>query len=301
MPSYQHIKVPAEGQKITVNADNSLNVPDQPIIPYHRGRRHRPRHHAGDAQGGRRGGGQGLRRQEEDPLDGGLRRREIDQGLWPRRLAARRNPACGARLRGLDQGPADHAGRRRHPLAERRAAPGTRPLRLPAPDPVLRRRAQPGQGAAQDQHGDLPRELGRHLRRHRVRGRERQGQEAHQVPAGRDGRQEDPLPEHLGHRHQAGVARRHRAPGAQGDPVRDRQRQAQRDDRAQGQHHEVHRRRLPRLGLCPGRQGVRRRADRRRPVDEVQESRRPARKSPSRTRSPTPSCSRSCCARPNTA
>ena len=34
MSSYQHIKVPAEGQKITVNADNSLNVPDQPIIPF---------------------------------------------------------------------------------------------------------------------------------------------------------------------------------------------------------------------------------------------------------------------------
>jgi isocitrate dehydrogenase len=32
--SYQHIKVPAEGQKITVNADMSLNVPDQPIIPF---------------------------------------------------------------------------------------------------------------------------------------------------------------------------------------------------------------------------------------------------------------------------
>ena len=31
---YQHIKVPAEGQKITVNADFSLNVPDQPVIPY---------------------------------------------------------------------------------------------------------------------------------------------------------------------------------------------------------------------------------------------------------------------------
>ena len=30
---YQHIKVPA-GEKITVNADFSLNVPDQPIIPY---------------------------------------------------------------------------------------------------------------------------------------------------------------------------------------------------------------------------------------------------------------------------
>ncbi|SAL27496.1 isocitrate dehydrogenase [Caballeronia turbans] len=31
---YQHIKVPADGDKITVNADFSLNVPDQPIIPY---------------------------------------------------------------------------------------------------------------------------------------------------------------------------------------------------------------------------------------------------------------------------
>ena len=31
---YQHITVPADGQKITVNADRSLNVPDQPIIPF---------------------------------------------------------------------------------------------------------------------------------------------------------------------------------------------------------------------------------------------------------------------------
>jgi isocitrate dehydrogenase len=53
------------------------------------------------------------------------------------------------------------------------------------------------------------------------------------------------FPEHLGHRHQAGQPRRHRAPGAQGHPVRHRQRQAQRDHRAQGQHHEVHRRWLP--------------------------------------------------------
>ena len=34
MTSYQHIQVPAEGAKITVNADMSLNVPDQPIIPF---------------------------------------------------------------------------------------------------------------------------------------------------------------------------------------------------------------------------------------------------------------------------
>src|SRR5580698_1545980 len=32
--SYQHIKIPVHGQKITVNANQSLNIPDQPIIPY---------------------------------------------------------------------------------------------------------------------------------------------------------------------------------------------------------------------------------------------------------------------------
>jgi isocitrate dehydrogenase len=31
---YQHIKVPSEGEKISVNADFSLNVPDRPIIPF---------------------------------------------------------------------------------------------------------------------------------------------------------------------------------------------------------------------------------------------------------------------------
>lgn len=31
---YQHIQVPTEGSRITVNADRSLNVPDQPVIPY---------------------------------------------------------------------------------------------------------------------------------------------------------------------------------------------------------------------------------------------------------------------------
>ncbi len=34
MPSYQHVKVPSGGAKITVNKDFSLNVPDNPIIPY---------------------------------------------------------------------------------------------------------------------------------------------------------------------------------------------------------------------------------------------------------------------------
>ncbi len=31
---YEHVKLPAKGEKITVNADYSLNVPDLPILPY---------------------------------------------------------------------------------------------------------------------------------------------------------------------------------------------------------------------------------------------------------------------------
>jgi isocitrate dehydrogenase len=32
--AYQHIQVPAAGEKITINADSSLNVPNNPIIPF---------------------------------------------------------------------------------------------------------------------------------------------------------------------------------------------------------------------------------------------------------------------------
>ncbi len=32
--SYKHIQLPAEGEKITVNEDFTLNIPDQPIIPF---------------------------------------------------------------------------------------------------------------------------------------------------------------------------------------------------------------------------------------------------------------------------
>ena len=31
---YKHIQVPSQGDKITANEDNSLNVPNNPIIPY---------------------------------------------------------------------------------------------------------------------------------------------------------------------------------------------------------------------------------------------------------------------------
>ena len=32
--SYKHISIPERGEKIVVNEDNSLAVPDNPIIPY---------------------------------------------------------------------------------------------------------------------------------------------------------------------------------------------------------------------------------------------------------------------------
>ena len=31
---YKHIKIPQDGSKISINNDESLNVPDNPIIPY---------------------------------------------------------------------------------------------------------------------------------------------------------------------------------------------------------------------------------------------------------------------------
>ena len=135
-------RCPKAGRRSRSTPTSRCNVPDQPIIPYIEGDGTGARHHAGDAQGGRRGGRQGLRRQEARSTGW----RSTPARSRPRSTA----PTSGCRdetldavqgLRRLDQGPADDAGRRRHPLAERRAAPGTRPLRLPAPDPVLQGRA----------------------------------------------------------------------------------------------------------------------------------------------------------------
>ena len=92
MNRFQHIQVPAEGQKITVNADMSLNVPDQPIIPFIEG------DGTGvditpvmikvvDAAVARAYGGK-----RKIQWDGGLRGREIHAHLRPRCLAARRKP-----------------------------------------------------------------------------------------------------------------------------------------------------------------------------------------------------------------
>ena len=71
------------------------------------------------------------------------------------------------------------------------------------------------------------------------------------------GVQEDPLPGDVGHRHQAGLRRR--APsGSSAPPSSTPSQQAEeRHPRPQGQHHEVHRGRLPQLGLRARRARVR--------------------------------------------
>ena len=137
--------------------------------PVHRRRRHRPRHLA-------RVGARVRRRRRE-----GLRRRAQDRAGWrstparrpyahDRRVAARRDARGAPGVPRLHQGPAVDPGRRRHPVAERRAAPGARPVRLHPPGALLRGRRRAGEGAGEAQHRHLPREHGGRLRRHRVEG-----------------------------------------------------------------------------------------------------------------------------------
>ena len=76
-----------------------------------------------------------------------------------------------------------------------------------------------------------------------------QARAGHRVPVEGDGQADCAR---LGHRHQADVGDRHQAARPHGDPVRPRQQAQGRHARAQGQHHEVHRGRLPGLGLRAG-------------------------------------------------
>ena len=68
------------------------------------------------------------------------------------------------------KGPLTTPGRRRHPLAQRGAAPAAGSVRLPAPGALVQGRALAGDRAREGRHGDFPREHRGHLRGHRVRG-----------------------------------------------------------------------------------------------------------------------------------
>jgi hypothetical protein len=60
------------------------------------------------------------------------------------------------------------------------------------------------------------------------------------------------FPRHIGNRYQASIPRGYGAPGSCRDQVRHCQQAQVGDPGAQRQHHEIHRGRVPRLGLCLG-------------------------------------------------
>ena len=238
--------------------------PDHPV---HRGRRHRPDIWRASVRVFDAAVAEGLRRQEEDRVDGSPRRREGVQAV--QQLAARRHGRRVPRVSRRHQGPADHADRRRHPLAQRRAAADARPVRLPAAGALLHGRAVAGEAPGEGRHGDLPREHRGHLRRHRIRRRARRKRRRSSTSCRRISRRNSrrsasarrkPATGRSSSKASAPAPRRqrgsrHRLQARQllgtrtAGPLRHRlrhQAQAQeRHARPQGQHHEVHGGRLP--------------------------------------------------------
>ena len=169
----------------------------QPDHPVHRGGRHRARYYAGDDPGRRCRGGQGLRRQAQDPLDGDLRRREVDQGLRSRRVAARRDARDRQGLRRVDQGSADHARRRWHPplnVACASSSTSTSACARCSTSPACRARSRSRRRSTWSSSARIPRTFTPESNGRPIGGRE----EARRFHDQRDGRQEDPLSRHVG-------------------------------------------------------------------------------------------------------
>ena len=129
---YERITVPKDGQRITINPDASLNVPDKPIIAFIEG------------------DGIGIDitpvmlkvvNAAVEKAYGGKRKIawcEVFAGDKARNFygtgLSRRDADRAARVRGVHQGPARYAGGRRHAFAQRGHAPEPRSLRLRAAD-----------------------------------------------------------------------------------------------------------------------------------------------------------------------
>ena len=207
MPNFSMLKPPATGTAIT-KKDGRLIVPDDPIIPFIEGD----------------GTGPDIWRASVRVFDAAVQKayggkkkiawfevyageksfKQFDNWLPDE---TRRGVSS---LSGRHQGTADDAGGRRHPLAERRAAPVARSLRVPPAGALVQRCAVAGEASREGRHGDLPREHRRHLRRHRIRSRHAGSAEAARLLRARvsEGVQEDSL------RHGAG------RPGVAGDCCR---------------------------------------------------------------------------------
>ena len=293
MASYRFASRPSEGEAIAFE-QNALKVPDDPIVPFIEGDGTGPdiwraTRRVFDAAVEKVYGGK-----RQDRVVRGLRRREgasTQHGEW---LPQETLDAISD-YRVSHQGPAHDAGRRRHPLAERHAAPGARPLRLRPPGALLRGRAvarckEPREG----QHGHLPREHRGRVRGHRVEGRARRKptklrrlSSIERVRARRSARTRRSASSRcreFGSKRLVRMAIRY---AIEHEPHVGHA-------RAQGQHHEVHRGRLPRLGLRARASESSATRPSPKPSCRRRRSCRAARSS-SRTASPTRCSSRSCC------
>ena len=155
---YQHIQVPAEGQKISVNEDCTLNVPNHPIILFIEGdgvgvdvtpvmirvttRRWHRSTAASAASTGWRSSPARRRPASTAPIMSGCptRRLEVVRDYLVSIKGPLTTPVGGG-IRSLN-------------VALRRA----RPVRLPAPGALLQGRALAAEGAQRRRHGHLPRE-----------------------------------------------------------------------------------------------------------------------------------------------
>ena len=246
--------------------DGELVVPDQPIIPFIEGDGTGPdiwraSVRVFDAAVEKAYGGT-----PEDRVARSAGRREGVHSRPGTGCPKTRSRRSGTYLVGI-KGPLTTPVGRRHPIAERGAAPGTRPVRLPASGPVLRGHGDAGQAAGPGRHGDLPREHRGHLRRHRVPGGHTGGRGVQDSCSRRASRS---CTRRSGSRSRPAFGIKPVSREGTERLVRAAidyaiaQRAQERDARAQGQHHEVHRGRVPRLGLRTGQARVRRHGDRRR-------------------------------------
>ena len=155
------------------------------------------------------------------------------------------------RLPRVDQRPADDAGRRRHPLAERRVAADARSVRVPAAGALVQRRAFAGQEPenvdmvifrenTEDIYAGIEFEAGS--------ADNRRISWSFSSSCSRRNSAKIRFPGLVRHRRQAGLAGGHGPARPRRARIRDREQAQEPHDRAQGQHHEVHRGRLPQVG-----------------------------------------------------
>ena len=279
---------PPPGEKIT--RDQKLTVPDNPIIPFIRGDGTGPDIWAAsvrvfDAAVKKAYGGK-KKIAWFEVFAGQAAKDKFDNWLPDDTVEAFREYLVG--IKGPLTTPVG-GGIRSLNVALRQTS---RSLRLSAPGAVFSRRPLARETSGEGQHGDLPRKHGGHLRRHRIRGRHSgSAEDSRFLREGiSEGVQEDPFrhkekaaefwkmvgaPEKSDVMVGIGIKPVSRSGSVPLDPqrhqLRDPEQAQERHVGPQGQHHEVHRRRVSRLGLRNCEELFRRGRDRRRPV--VQDSR----------------------------